>query len=101
MLLETLGTTRRPCTASNLTYDVIIAFTFGVSAFETRVAPRSLRLRPLAFLVRMWRFIERLRFTLPEAVSLNRATAARFVFFLIFVLGFRIFEFRSFVSSGL
>ena len=67
-----------------------MARTLGVSAFETRVDPRSLRFRPFAFFVRMWRFIERLRFTLPVAVSLNRATAARFVFFLIFVLGFRI-----------
>src|SRR6185503_6264647 len=95
---ETTETRRRgaescsPC----LRVSVVVLFyprsmrrTEGVSASDTRVDLRRPRLRPVAFLVRMCRFMEWPRFTLPVAVSLNRLTAPRLLLSFSFVFGFR------------
>src|SRR6185503_13311337 len=63
--------------------------TEGVSASETRVDLRRPRFRPVAFLVRMCRFMEWPRFTFPVAVSLNRLTAPRLLLSFSFVFAFR------------
>src|SRR6059036_1140426 len=70
---------RRP-RGTTLVYLSSIRRTEGLSAGETSVALRRPRFRPVAFLVRMWRFIECQRLTLPVAVSLNRFRAARLLF---------------------
>ena len=49
---------------------------FDISGL-TRVLCRSLRFRFRVFFVRMWLFIEWLRFTLPLPVNLNRLLAPR------------------------
>ena len=58
----------------------IILFTFGMSASLTKTLLPNLRLRFLAFEVRMWRRNECPRFTLPVAVFLKRLEAPLCVF---------------------
>src|SRR5688572_7121423 len=67
-----------------------IFLTLGASASDTRPDFRSLRFLPWLFLVRMWRFMEWPRLTLPVAVSLNRFTAPRLLLSFSFFLGFLI-----------
>src|SRR5262245_52775251 len=60
------------------------------SASETRVAFLRWRLRPVAFLVRMCRFIDLWRLILPLAVRRKRFAAARRDLSLSFFFGFLI-----------
>ncbi len=55
----------------------IIRLTAFTIAGLTSVLLRRPRFRFVVFFVKMWLFIERFRFTFPEAVSLNRFLAPR------------------------
>jgi len=55
----------------------MIFFTVRAMAGLTSVLFRRCRLRFVVFDVRMWRFIERFRFTFPEPVSRKRFLAPR------------------------